>query len=65
MKVFIEKPSEFYQEVKKLIDIHYHSAEHPTPPFAKVYPITYHLYLQIAALGLNKNIEIKQGAKTP
>lgn len=51
MKIEIEAPAVFYEEVKKLIHEHYQSAQ-KLVSFAKKYPVVYRLYLKIAALGL-------------
>ena len=52
MKVVIEKPKEFNNEVKKLIDAHYALAK-TEGFFAKKYPVIYKLFLEIHALGLD------------
>lgn len=59
MKVEIAKPKEFYKEVGGLIEAHYGSTqpksfEYPRDSFGKKYPTIYGLFLQIAALGLNR-----------
>jgi len=54
VEVKIEKPAEFYEEVKQLIHEHYRIV-HPPGSFGSKYPVVYHLYLQIAALGLRRN----------
>lgn len=57
VKVEIEKPKEFYEEVKRLIGYHYNSQspknfEYSKDSFAKKYPVIYSLFLTIVALGL-------------
>ena len=59
MEVKIDKPKEFYQEVEKLIYAHYRSSPRKgfnvtEDSFAPHFPVIYHLFLEIAALGLNK-----------
>lgn len=54
-EVKIEKPAEFYDEVKVLIGEYYNAHVHvPPDSFGSRYPVVYGLYLQIAALGLRK-----------
>lgn len=52
-KIIIEKPSEFYWEVRKLIDAHYQGIK-SFGSFTGEYPVIYELYLRIAAMGLDK-----------
>jgi len=58
-QVTVEKPKDYYAEVKELIRFHYKympskGFNYSDHSFANRYPTVYRLFLQIAALGFDR-----------
>jgi len=67
LKTEIRDPGALWQEIRRLIDIHYKTAPPEITPFMKAFPEVYHLYIrlgleseEVAELA-NKLREVKLG----